>query len=482
MSDQGEDVVGSDQGTDLAEGLPMVAKWDPEALAAERQELRDLAAQSSSVRWRWYWARQGPGWMQSALTLGGGSAASSLFAGAFLEYRLLWLQPTAMLLGVIMMSAIAYQTVMTGIRPFQAMNRFIHPSVAWLWAIGSLLVTVIWHFAQYNLAGAALNDMVKAASADALDVHPFIFAIIVLALATWVTFSYGRGVRGIRTYERALKYMVWGIVLAFIVVIVRQTMMGKINWGDVLLGYVSFHVPTDVRGVSVLMGGFGAAIGVNMTFLLPYTLLARGWAKEHRGLAQFDLIVGMLIPFTIATSLMVIATGSTIYGTDRVPVGGTSMSPIEAAHVLAGTMGPWIGRFIFDLGILGMALSTITLHMLVSAFIVCEVMGWEPTGWRYRGAALIPAIGVLGPLVWAAKPIWLAVGASALSGLLLPIAYIAFWVLMNRRAYLGDAKPTGSAGVLWNLGMGVATLAALLSAVYYCATKIPDLLQNMGGG
>lgn len=463
------------EGTDLARGLPMVSRWDPEALEEEKTHLRELGEKGAGARWGYYWARQGPGWMQSALTLGGGSAASSLFAGAFLEYRLLWLQPTAMALGIIAMSAVAYQTVMTGIRPFQAMSRFVHPVMAWLWALGSLAATVIWHFPQYTLAGAVCNDMVKAASAERVDVPPIVFAVVVLGIATWITFNYGKSARGIRIYERTLKYMVWGIVFAFLVVIIKNSLAGRINWGAVGRGYVGFYIPPtdDPRGVSVLMGAFGAAVGINMTFLFPYTLLARGWSREHRGLAQFDLIVGMLIPFALATSLMMIATASTIYGTEHVPAQGTGMSPVQAAQILANTTGLFVGRFIFGLGILGMALSTITLHMLVSAFIVCEVMGWEPTGWHYRLGALIPAVGVLGPVLWdLMKLMWVPVIASVASGLLLPIAYIGFWILMNRRAYLGEAKPTGGAAALWNLGLGLATIAALSSASYYIWTNV----------
>ena len=46
-----------------------------------------------------------PGWLQGAMTLGGGSAASSLLAGALFGYQLLWVQPLAMLLGIVMLNA-----------------------------------------------------------------------------------------------------------------------------------------------------------------------------------------------------------------------------------------------------------------------------------------------------------------------------------------------------------------------------------------
>ncbi|MFQ5810600.1 MAG: divalent metal cation transporter, partial [Armatimonadota bacterium] len=340
------------------------------------------------------------------------------------------------------------------------------------WAIGSLAATVIWHFPQYSLAGGVGNMMGKALPGGGVDIPPWLVALLILPLATAITWSYGRSARGIRMYERALRYMVWGIVLALLVVVIRQA--GSISWGNVFKGYLPLHIPgqDDPRGVSVMIGAFGAAIGINMTFLFPYTLLARGWGKEHHGVIRFDLITGMFLPYALATSLMVIAAASTIYGTDAVPAGGTRMSAVQAAQVLGAVMGPTIGQFIFGLGILGMALSTITLHMLVSAFIVCEILDWEPIGWRYKVASLIPGVGVLGPVLWAKTPFWLPVATSAICGLMLPLAYVGFFILHNRQAYLGDAKPTGGVAIAWNVGMGIAVLASLASAIYFLATTV----------
>ena len=53
----------------------------------------------------------GPGWLQSAITLGGGSLGGSLYIGVIGGYDMLWLQPLMMILGIIMLSAIAYVTL-----------------------------------------------------------------------------------------------------------------------------------------------------------------------------------------------------------------------------------------------------------------------------------------------------------------------------------------------------------------------------------
>lgn len=307
------------------------------------------------------------------------------------------------------------------------------------------------------------------------SIPTWLVGAVILPLAAAITWSYGWGARGVRIYERLLRYMVWAIVIAFALVVIRT---GVKDWGALASGFFAFHVPRDPHGVSVMMAAFRAAVGINMTFLYPYTLLARGWGAEHRPLARFDLVTGTFLPYVIATSLMVIAIANTLPGAIDMPKTGIALPAKLAAQALAPIAGPVFGRVIFNLGLLGMVLSAITLHMLVSAFIVCEICNWEPVGWRCRIGSLAIAPGVLGTVLWK-NLLWLAVPTSAISGLLLPIAYIAFLVLHNRRAYLGEAQPKGRAAWPWNGGMGAAVLASSASAAYFLYTAVPDYLARL---
>ena len=465
---------------DLARGLPMFTASAPEVLAKEKAELAELEGKGLLHRWRFYGAKSGPGWLQSALVLGSGSAMASLFAGAYLQYKLLWVQPLAMALGIVMFAAISYQTLSTGIRPFDAMKRFIHPAVAWGWAIGALLATVIWHLPQYALAAGMTDDMIKATtgwepSSPAAQTGMLIaIGLGVLAISTTVVWCYSSGYRGIRIYERTLKALVWMIILAFLIVIYKAARRGGMEWGALFKGFLPLHVPTDRRGVSIVMAAFSASTGINATFLFPYTLLARGWGKEHRGLSRFDLLTGMLLPFCIATSLMVIATGCTIYNPEIFAQrSSTMLHPTEAAAMLQSVgLSLFVSRIIFGLGILGMALSSITMHMLICGFAACEIFGVEPGGWRYRLACLIPAPGVAGVVLWKYVGSWIAIPASAICGLMLPIAFIAFFILNNSRKYLGEHKPTGIKALVWNIAMLVSISATMASIIYYLISRI----------
>jgi Mn2+/Fe2+ NRAMP family transporter len=464
---------------DLAKGLPMFTASAPEALAKEKADLAELQRKGFLPRWRGYFSRTGPGWLQSALVLGSGSAMASLYAGASLQYQLLWVQPLAMALGIVMFAAMSYQTLSTGVRPFDAMKRYIHPVVAWSWAIGALVATVIWHLPQYALAAGMTDDMIKAVtgwepSSSAAQTAMLVgIGLVVLVISTTFVWCYSSGYRGVRFYERTLKGLVWMIIFAFLVVITRTAIRGDIEWGKLFKGFLPLYIPMDRRGASIVMAAFSAATGINATFLFPYTLLARGWAREHRGLSRFDLLTGMLLPFCIATSLMVIATGCTIYDPAQFAAGSTKLSPIEAAAMLESVgLSMFFSRIVFGLGIIGMALSSITMHMLICGFAACEVFGVEPGGWRYRLACLIPAPAMVGVVLWESMKTWIAIPTSAICGLMLPIAFIAFFILNNSKRYLGENKPTGVKALVWNIAMLISISATVASIVYYLVSLI----------
>jgi manganese transport protein len=472
-------------------GMPMFAPGDPELLAKEQSELMALASKGKFARLKWYFSKSGPGWMQSAMTLGGGSAMASLFAGAFLQYQILWVQPLAMLLGIIMLSALAHQTLSTKTRPFHAMKTFVSPALAWAWAICALLATIIWHFPQYALAAGMADDIIKAISG--IEIHSqlnqtlllFGLGVVFLGIGIAVSWNYGNGRKGIKLFENIIKLIIWFIILCFATVVIISSFTEQgIDWGKVLKGFTPFNItgegitwniPTDSMGISIFVAAFSAAVGINMTFLFGYSFLAKGWGKEHKGLARFDLITGMLIPYVIATSLMVIAAGTTIYGSGALAEGATNLSPVQAAGMLeAAGIPPLFSRLIFGLGIIGMALNAIILHMLVSGFAVCEIFGVEPGGWKYKLATLIPAPGILGVVLWSKIGTWIAIPTSAISLIMLPIAYLGFFLLNNSEKYLGEDKPKGMKRLWWNIGMIIAMAITIASVTYYIVKVVPN--------
>lgn len=496
----------------------------------------------------------GPGWLQSALTLGGGSLGSSLYLGILGGASLLWLQPFAMAIGVVMMSAIAYVTLTTGERPFRAINRHINPVLGWSWLVATMMANMVWSLPQYSLCFAVCEqnffpslfqgDGALAPGANDNQLGRWIVSAVVLAICTIVTWSYGSGHWGVRLYDAVLKWVVGLIVLCFFGVVTRMALTGDgVDWGAVAAGLVPnpahlFEPVATLRPLldaipddaarrywsdlivseqrDVMLAAGAAAVGINMTFLLPYALLSRGWDKTFRGMTIFDLATGTFIPFVLATGCIVIASAQQFHaqlpegfvvsadGAMRPPEhfrkpyeallaartraaeqGRYEAGPITPAEqrmaatlvrrdtfdlaksleklfgAAEGSAGSLIANVVFGVGVVAMTLSSISLMMLISGFVVCEVLDRPATGWTFRLGCLASAVGVFWPLLWSGDArAWLTVIAGVYGAMLLPIAYVTFFVMMNRRSLLGDEAPRGPSRLLWNGLMAIAALAA----------------------
>jgi Mn2+/Fe2+ NRAMP family transporter len=521
--------------------------------------LHDARAQGRGATLRAFVRLSGPGWLQSAITLGGGSLASALYLGVLTGYRMLWLQVLAMLLGIVMLAAIAYVTLSTGERPFRAMREHVNPVLAWGWIIAVLLANLVWALPQFALGTAAVQQNLVPALAGTGGKLAICAGL--LAAATAVIWSYDSGAKGMRLFERVLKAMVGVVVVSFFGVALTLAFSGAgLPWGDIARGllpdpgllrnpaaeFEPYLAGSSLPGFwrarivseqqDVMIAAFATAVGINMTFLLPYSMLKKGWNRAFRGLAVFDLSTGLLVPFVLATGCVVLASANRFHARAdpalvsdaalaarspaylgnldaRIRAGvsagdgalaAVSLAPALRAELgaagyeqrvrdalaalpeadrqlasmlvkrdafgLASALEPMTGRavaqYVFGIGVLGMALSTIIILMLISGFTFCELFDVPPTGWPHRLGCLAAGLGVLGPFVWTGEAkFWLAVPTSNFGMVLLPVAYWSFFLMMNSAGLLGDQRPRGRARAVWNglmiVAAGVATFASL---------------------
>ncbi len=284
-----------------------------------------------------YTKLSGPGWLQSAITLGGGSLASSLFLGVLAGYSLLWLQPMAIVLGIIMLSAISHVTLSTGQSPFTSINNEINPVLGWGWAIATIMANIVWCLPQFSLGTAAVTqNLIPALNNTGGKV---LICAFILTIAFLVVRAYDKGSTGVKIFDWVLKIMVGVVVISFFGVVIKLSTSGEADWGSILAGFVPdfslFNSPAEtynpflegtgefrsfweskIVGLQqdVMISAAATAVGINMTFFMPFVLLRRKWGREHRGLAKFDLWTALLIPYVIATSCVVIAAGTRFNG------------------------------------------------------------------------------------------------------------------------------------------------------------------------
>jgi hypothetical protein len=400
-----------------------------------------------------------------------------------------------------------------------------------------------------------------------------IAGVIFLVIALAATLTYSAGGRGVKVFEVMIKSIVSLIVLCFIGVVIKLSVSGKIMWSNILSGLIPdlslFMKPTDeimphIKRVAepfqafwtnmivgqqrdVMISAAATAVGINMTFLLPYSMLRKGWDKYFRGLAIFDLSTGLFIPFMIATGCVVIASGSQFHGEPArgfvaaepggqitgepapnlvgpykgllmsralselaaederfVGIGARDyedLSPelqgiIDAkvqalpwadkrmaavlvkrdAFNLAETLAPLTGevwaQYIFGVGVIGMALSAATMLMTINGLCFCELLNRPARGWPQRIGNLMVIVGALGPFFWKDAAPYLAVPTSVFAMVLLPIAYFAFFLLMNQKTFMGKDMPTGGRRVVWNILMALAAGAAAFGSIWSLWSKL----------
>jgi Mn2+/Fe2+ NRAMP family transporter len=557
---------------------------DMERVEIDRQMILQAQAEGTMAKLIVYVRLSGPGWLQGAITLGGGSLAGSLYLGVLAGYGLMWLQPLAMIMGIIMLSAIGYVSLSTGERPFVAINKHINPVLGWGWAIATLLANLVWCMPQFALGTAAIRQNLAPEIFGPDVMSDLVSKLIVVAMlfsaAGIVVWFYDSGGRGIKLFEIVLKLMVAVIVLSFFAVVVAMsTSGGMLDWGEIFRGFIpnpslllepaaAFHDALASTGEyaefwrqkivsqqqQVMITAAATAVGINMTFLLPYSMMARGWGRDFRGLAVFDLATGLFIPFVLATSCVVIASAAQFHaqpasgflgekdkdgnlvepaenlvggfnklvdkrineqlgkeikqqlGDERfnelsderfnelkrdrfnelkldeeqlkqaradLPAADRELAAMlvkRDAFNLADSLTPLAGRgvaqYVFGIGVLGMAISTIIILMLVNGFVICEMLGLKSEGTPHRlGCFLAACVGAAGPFLWTGDAkLWLAVPTSMFGMVLLPIAYFTFYLMMNSKSLLGDNLPTGKKRIAWNILMGVAAVLAAIGS------------------
>ncbi|MDE0838016.1 MAG: divalent metal cation transporter [Kiritimatiellae bacterium] len=466
----------------------------------------------------------GPGWMQGAITLGGGSLAGALYLGVIAGFGLLWLQPLAMICGIIMLSAIAYVTLSTEKAPFGLVNKHLSPALGWAWLIATVMANIVWCMPQFNLGRAAIQQNLLPAVGNS-NTSTALICIVFLVVCFGVNVLYESEGKGAKWFDRIIKTMVGLIVLSFVAVVVTLSTSGDISMRAILGGLVpnpsllvspavgyealiaqstqpvwwTAKIVSDQR--DIIITAFGTAVGINMTWLLPYSLLKKRWGKAQRGFSMFDLSIGLLIPFFLATSCVVIASATQFHGKtgDVDPAAGAKTiallaeahpGPANAADMelaltlvkrdnfqLATTLEPLAGKVvsqtIFGFGVLAMALSTIIVLMLMNGLAFQELLG-KPGDKRchYIGCVVSGLAGFAGPFIWTGSAAAaLAIPTSVIGGSLIPVAYFTFFLMMNSKKVLGEHRPKGTARVIWNVLMGVATGIATLGSVWVLSGK-----------
>lgn len=527
----------------------------------DRQMIVDARARGGASLFGTFVRLSGPGWLQSAITLGGGTLSNSLYLAVLTGFTFLWLQPLAMAVGIVMLSAISYFTLSTGERPLRAINTHINPVLGWGWLLASMAANLVWSMPQFALGLASLTKMLFPA---VLGVEGplgangrFVAALCILAVNILFLSLYSSGGKGMKIFETIIKCMVAMTVLCFFGVVFVITKNGLADWREYVGGFIPrfnmmfepgpkflpflADIPEQARPFwttkilsdqrDFIISAFATAVGINMTFLFPYSMLRKGWDRDFRGLAIFDLSTGLFIPFMIATSCVVIAAGAQLHAkpqaglvttvdaqgapikvdeslvkgyngllTSRVKsdaaaaglpdeeIAARALALPESEKLMAAMLvrrdapqlaaslepltGPTIGRYVFGIGILGMGLSAATMLMIINSLCFCELLNRPAKGWPQFVGGAMTSVSLFVMLAWDGALMAVATPTSVFCMTLLPLAYLSFFLLMNQKSVLKDAMPRGGKRVLWNVLMLIAVFCSFFGGLWGIYGKV----------
>src|SRR5690606_23198339 len=181
----------------------------------DRQILAEAQAKGPAATLGAFVRLSGPGWLQSAITLGGGSLAGALFLGILGGPSMLWLQLLAITMGVVMLSAIGYVTLTTGQRPFKMINDHINPVLGWGWLIATSMANMIWCMPQFSLCYEALEqNLAPGVVGTSLESKLGVSAAI-LAVVSFVLMLNTRGGAAAKAFDIFLKALIGMVVICF---------------------------------------------------------------------------------------------------------------------------------------------------------------------------------------------------------------------------------------------------------------------------
>jgi manganese transport protein len=380
----------------------------------------------------------GPTWLAGAIAAGPATMASLLVAGASFGYALLWVVVLSAIFGALAQYLATKLALATEEGLVATVERRLGSWWAWLLVADVVLAA--------GLAQLIIMKTLADVSALISGVDARLWGVL------WaVVLAAGLAGGGYRLAEVGAKLVVSVVVVAFVAsVFVVPT--------DVIAaaGGLTPVIPSGLQGALIAAGILGGAVHISIITMQTYTVGARGWTTADGGLARFDIGASMLVAFGVFSVATFLVAAGALFGN----VEAAGLTAVTAATALEPIAGPY-AQWLFLVGLLGAAVSTLGGNTLIPPYVVSDKLGWatDVSDGRYRlllaGTALVSAAGSF-------------IGGSFLQLLVLvlafglvgtPFAIALVLVLLNDPGTVADApsRPLNLGGILL---FGVASVLA----------------------
>ncbi|ELY89512.1 natural resistance-associated macrophage protein [Natrialba hulunbeirensis JCM 10989] len=328
--------------------------------------------------------RLGPTWLAGAIAAGPATMVSLLAAGAGYGYTLLWVVVLAAVLGTVGQYLAMRLGLLTEAGIVSVVEDHLGSFWAWVLVIDVVLAAGLAQLVIMKTLADVSATMVATAGVAGLA-DPRIWGVLwamILAL--------GLAGGGYRVAEIGAKVLVSCVVLAFVV----SLFVVPVDPAAAATGLVP-ELP-GVGGAVVAAGVLGGAVHITLLTMQSYTMRTRGWTEADRDIALFDVVSSMLVAFGVFSLAVFLVAASVLPESGLDPATIDEIQAAEALGPIAGEYAMWV----FLLGLLGAAVSTLGGNTIVPPYLLADKLGWEQSvaDPRYRAAiiavALASAVGV----------------------------------------------------------------------------------------
>jgi Mn2+/Fe2+ NRAMP family transporter len=408
----------------------------------------------------------GPGIVVALSWVGTGDLIDNSVAGGNYGYALLWVLPLSLVFRFVFVNALG-KYPLYNVQQDPSIVRGIartHPAFGWLMLVSFVLYTHILLAFTLSGVGVSLEGLFGGL--------PTFWWSVIGALSVFAVTLKG----AYRLIERIFKVILALMVLTFVTGIV----LVGINWGELVKGF-AFELPpqqglfdSGLVASSLVL----ATLGSMANLFYPEFLREKGWTTPaHRRVQQYDLLFGTVVVLFLAVAVWAIG-AEVLYGKQGVSEAG------DIAGALGTAVGP-VGPYIFYLGLLGAAWTTVAGSLFALAKMVVEALhvvrpqrGERYSGSRtadpaYRWTIVWGLLAVVWSLPHAPGFVALVVVSHVLTSPFLLLIVIALIVMLNRRDIMG--RYTNS----WkeNVGLGLVAAFVAVAAVQGIGKAVGELFS-----
>jgi len=393
----------------------------------------------------------GPGLFAIGYMIGTGSVTSMPKAGSQYGLQLLWVLFLSCLFSGILMEAYGRLAAVTGETSLYAVKRhfkygkflailiFIGVVVGQITCLGGILS--LSSGAIYETLGMFFPSLPK-------DNYGVVVGIAVILIST----IYGLLLIGRYSFfEKVLTFFVTLMGLTFIIAMF-------VVWpsSDILMQAIIPSIPNEPGALLMIAAFVGTTMAAPTFITRPLLLKEKGTTTANLREQSIDSLVSATLMFIISGAIMFVAAGALYaHGKGIVKI-------LDMVH----TLEPVAGKFavaLFMAGTLSAGLSSIFPILMVAPLLISDyrVGHMETRSKSFKIICLAAAFFGLTVPILGRNPITITIMAQISNVFVLPLTVFVIFVMVNRRAILGENK----AGPFLNAGLALAFLFSCIIAV-----------------